>query len=679
MLYCFVRLRLQKRTSINSQKIPTTLHKEKEMADFRKGLLAFAVVALLASFAVPASAQSTANLQCTFNAAVTPTVRAEGLTELVGDIVLDCTGGTSTAFGATVPQANITVFTSTNLTSRLTSSPFTEVLLLIDEPHSAKNPGVALLPCDPGGSTLGVCSISGNGSGVNLYSDSAHPNVYQARTTGVNQVTFFGVPIDPPGTSGHRIIRITNIRGNANQLGVSSTLVPTQIVANISVNPPNLLPLNNPQQTVAFVARGLVTSVQSAVKFIQCISANPDIAADPTKAINVAATGNQNGQQFGIRFDEGFPSAWKEKNIQTHLSNTAGGIASPAYPADSAQDVPGANYFSESGFEVNGVTPVGATPNGYGPFLTANAAFPSTRGLNLAGTANAGTRLYLNFGAVPNGTQIFVPLRVNLVIPAASSAISGFAVLTSTDANGGGGLSPATGSVTNNTSAVTITGGTGLAVYEILFTDPFNTERMTVPIAVAFVANAGNNLPQPALQSTISTGFAPLSNVGTISDTAPIPRFAPSQTPLNTLIINKCSCNILFPFVTNQQGFDTGVAISNTSVDPFGTTPQAGLVTLNYYSGGTPPPAQTTNATVPGGQQLLFTLSGGGNFGIAATPGFQGYIIATAQFQFCHAFAYVSAQGALPTAAGASEGYLGIILDVPGLNRTGQTGEVQAH
>jgi len=667
-------------------KIPTTLHKEKEMADFRKCLLAFAVVALLASVAVPASAQvTTSNFQCTFNAAVTPTVRAEGLTELVGDIVLDCTGGVSTANGAPVPAANITVFTSTNLTSRITSSPFTEVLLLIDEPHSARNPGVPLTPCDPTNATLGVCALTGNGSGANLYS-GGNPNVFQARLTGVNQVTFFGVPIDPPGTSGHRIIRITNVRGNANQLGVSSTLVPTQIVANISVNPPNLLPLNNPQQTVAFVARGLTSSVRDPVNFIQCISANSDIAGDPTKALQVAATGNQNGQQFSMRFDEGFPSAWKERNIQVHLANTANGIGSPQYPADAAQDVPGANYFSESGFEVNGVTPVGATPNGYGPFLTANAAFGSVRGMNLAGTANAGTRLFVNFGAVPNGTQIFLPTRVSLTIPAVGSCpstnttcnVSGFAVLTSTDANGGGGFSPASGN-SSNLAPVTVTGGTGLAVYEILFTDPFNIERMTVPVAIAFAANAGNNLPAPGVQSTSSTGFAPLSNVGTASDTAPIPRFAPGSTPLNSFIINKCSCNILFPFITNQQGFDTGVAISNTSVDPFGTTPQAGLVTLNYYSGGTPPPAQTTNATVPGGQQVLFTVSGGGNFGIAATPGFQGYIIATAQFQFCHAFAYISAQGALPTAAGASEGYLGIVLDVPGLNRTKQTGEVQGN
>jgi hypothetical protein len=441
------------------------------------------------------------------------------------------------------------------------------------------------------------------------------------------------------------------------------------------VNPPNLLPLNNPQQTVAFVQRGLVTSVRSAVSFIQCVSQNPEIFRDPTQALS-------NGSQFGIRFDEGFPSAFKERNIQVHLSNTAGGINSAQYPGDAAQDVPGANYFSESGFFANGTLPVGTIPNGYGPWgppIGNNAtAFPTTRGMSVAGQANAGTRLFLNFGAVPNGSQIFVQTRVNLVVPANNNAISGFAVLTNTDANGGGGFSPTSGNSTN-WAPVNVVGGTGLAVYEILYTDPFNIERMTVPVAIAYVANAGNNLPQPSLQSTISSGFAPLSNIGVADATAPIPRFAPGQTPLNTYIINKCSCNILFPFVTNQQGFDTGVAIANTTVDPFGTTPQAGLVTLNYYSGGTPPPAQTTTSTVPGGQELLFTLSGGGNFGIAAVPGFQGYIIATAQFQFCHAFAYISAQGALPTAPGASEGYLGIVLDVPGLNRTGQAGEVQAH
>jgi hypothetical protein len=642
------------------------------MADFRKWFLAFAVLALLSSFAVPANAQVlTSALQCVANAGVPPTVRAEGLTELVGDVVLNCTGGTPTAAGAAVPQANITIFLSTNITSRILSNPFSEALVLMDEPHSLSNPTVPLLVCDPTNATLGVCSITGTGNGVGVYNGTTgRPNVFQGRQTGVNQVTFFGVPIDPPGTNTVRIIRITNVRANANQLGVSSTLVPTQITEFISITGSTSVPINNPQQTVAFVQRGLVGSVRFAQTFIQCVSANPDIAANPSNSLNV---GGQSGQQFSIRVDEGFGTAFKVKNIQTQLSNNATGTGA-TYPADSAQDNPGAIYNTESGFLANNVPP---TP--LGTLLTPNGSFVGlARGLAGAGVANAGTRIMLTFNSVASSAQIFVPVRVALVNQLSTGTQTGFAVLTTTDANGAGGFSPASGN-SSGLAPVSLVNGSGVAVYEVLFSDPFQVERMTIPVAVAFVANVGNNLPAPGVQSTVGVSFAPISNVGTASDTAPIPRFAPSATPLNDFIIQKCSCNILFPFVSNQQGYDTGIAIANTSVDPFGTTPQQGTVTLNYYSGGTPPPAQTTNAPVPGGQQLLLTLSGGGNFGIAATPGFQGYIIAQTQFQFCHAFAYISAQGALPTSPGASIGYLGLIMDNGGLNRTGQFSEVLAH
>jgi hypothetical protein len=208
-------------------------------------------------------------------------------------------------------------------------------------------------------------------------------------------------------------------------------------------------------------------------------------------------------------------------------------------------------------------------------------------------------------------------------------------------------------------------------VFEVLFADAFTGERVDLPVAVAYVANPGNNLPTPGVQSGVTVSFAPLSTVGTASDTAPIPRFVPSPGPRNTFLIQKCNCNMLFPFVSNQLGFDTGIAIANTSLDTgtgLGAVPQQGVITINYYcgqTGCTSPPAQTTNAPLPAGQQLTFTLSGGGGYGIAATPGFQGYIIAQAQFQWCHAFAYISAQGALPTSNGASMGYLGLIMDVP--------------
>jgi hypothetical protein len=59
-------------------------------------------------------------------------------------------------------------------------------------------------------------------------------------------------------------------------------------------------------------------------------------------------------------------------------------------------------------------------------------------------------------------------------------------------------------------------------------------------------------------------------------------------------------------------------------------------------------------------------------------------VITQAAFQYCHAFAYVSALGAGPLTPGTSEGYLGLLLDntslaPSGLQRTTQAGENLVH
>jgi hypothetical protein len=74
--------------------------------------------------------------------------------------------------------------------------------------------------------------------------------------------------------------------------------------------------------------------------------------------------------------------------------------------------------------------------------------------------------------------------------------------------------------------------------------------------------------------------------------------------------------------------------------------------------------------------------------------GFSGYIIAQAQFQYCHAYAFITAVGAGPLSQAVSEGYLGLILDnaswnscptsstgntVTGLCRTNQSAENLVH
>ncbi|MEO7143267.1 MAG: hypothetical protein ABI165_07150 [Bryobacteraceae bacterium] len=654
------------------------------MADFRKWFLAFAVVAFVFSMSTPASAQvGTPALQCTANAGVPPIVRAEGLAELVGDVTLNCNGGKPTPAGAVVPSANIQIFLNTNITSRLLANPLSEALLLVDEPHSAANPATPLTPCVTAGS--GVCPITSDGLPADTYNGTAgHYNVFQGQQQGANSIAWLGFPIDPPGTAFTRVFRITNIRANANQLGVSSTLVPTQIVEYISVTGSTALSINNPQQTVGFIQPGLVTSIQKITTqtFLQCNSANNNIAGTNTKALQ---TGGQNFQQFSVRFDEGFATAFKEANV-AESSGFVGGTTgfngfTITVPTAQNQNVPGAIYSdSETGFYNGGLDPTPVNPPGTTLSIPATPVFPATNNLSLAGLASQGTRLMVQFANVPTGTQLFVPTAINLVNASTHTGATGVVVLTSTDANGAGGFSAVSATdTTEGIAPVSIVNGSGAAVYEVLFSNPSVAEELNVPVAVAFISNPGTNLPAPGMQATAAANFAPQSTVTTADASAPIPRFAPAQPARNAFIVTSCSCNILLPFVTNQAGFDTGVALANTSQDPFGTTPQQGTVKLNYYGGttggGAAPAAQTTNAVLPAGQELIFTLSNGGNLGIAATPGFQGYIIAASKFQYCHAFAFISDLGAQRVA----EGYLGLVLDSGGINRTGQIGEVAAH
>ena len=77
------------------------------------------------------------------------------------------------------------------------------------------------------------------------------------------------------------------------------------------------------------------------------------------------------------------------------------------------------------------------------------------------------------------------------------------------------------------------------------------------------------------------------------------------------------------------------------------------------------PAAQVSQTCSRLATELIFTLSGGGNFGIAATAGGSrggGYIIAVAQFQYCAtAFAFISDRRCAET----GEKYLAIQLDEP--------------
>src|SRR5579863_603209 len=63
---------------------------------------------------------------CTVSATVTPTLRAEGVSERIGDLVLVCTGGTPTAAGVALPTSDITIYLNTAITNRLYSNGWSD-------------------------------------------------------------------------------------------------------------------------------------------------------------------------------------------------------------------------------------------------------------------------------------------------------------------------------------------------------------------------------------------------------------------------------------------------------------------------------------------------------------------------------------------------------------------------
>jgi hypothetical protein len=625
---------------------------------------------------------------------------------LVGDLVISCTGGNpNTPF-----LANFQLFLNTNITSRLvaTSPDTSEALLMIDEPGLARldaggNPTTATTPfCvapsiaanstiptinqTVGGATTAVSQVPGlvaTGSAAGFCNNIA-PGANQTLPTGAtagaagqtfqqgtytvfragrgnqpnqtiggqsvgneNLLVWAGVPVVPPGSNRQRTFRITNVRANANGLGASQTLIPTQILAYISVFPQGTLPIDNPQQTVGYVQQGMLFDVRACgggsldsatITFAQCTStsAQRDFFADPLRSGSLGANAS-------LRFREGFQTAFKPQIILGQESS-----------------VPGVVYNSESGF-----------------------VRPET---GIAGVADSGTRLAARFTNIPAGVRLFVAGTSS-----SSSTAGAAAVLVTTDAAGASNIgSPSatrplptapfsqgnlTCSGVTNVPAIEVplVNGAGLAVWEVTSSNPSANEEFIFPYAVAFRHNQSQGLPgigNGRVIGNLAPFYTANNQVERMGTTIlPIPRFAARTDSNSAVTFNACQTNLLFPYVTNWAGFDTGIAIANTSQDPFGSPNdrlQAGRCTMNYYgrlANGNPPTTtrEQTDRDVAAGETITMVLSSGGGLGLRGNANFQGYIIATCDFRFAHGFAFIT-DGPIGQAR-VAEGYLALVID----------------
>jgi hypothetical protein len=201
-------------------------------------------------------------------------------------------------------------------------------------------------------------------------------------------------------------------------------------------------------------------------------------------------------------------------------------------------------------------------------------------------------------------------------------------------------------------AALTASNGTATAVYEVTASDNAFIQSAVVPVFVTFASNAFTTAPATI---TVLESYAPTAAA---SAATTVPNFAPpTNSPLPATVITLCQTSLLFPFVTNQLGFDTGIALANTSTDPFGTVPAPGTCTLNFYGAGAPTPS--TNVAAPGGTQASGTTNAFLLSSVAA--GFQGYVIAQCNYQFGHGFAFIAQNLGQPS--GSTMGYLALELE----------------
>ncbi len=510
------------------------------MADFRKKMLVLASLAVIG--AASASAQ---NFSCNAAPANPLQMRAEGITEPAGDVLLTCTGNTPG-----LNFINLTVTLNTAITSRLQASGLSEAAVLVNEPQP------------------GLQYTANNAATI----PPQVQNVFYGSQTAVNQVTFLALPTTL-GPGNVAIYRITNIRANASALGVApGGALPNNVIENVSSSTGFLI--INPSQTVGAVLRGLnASTVTGAANFLQCV-------------------GSTSASAFTVNVSEGFATAFKDREIPGH------------------QNTPGDVRNTESMFEV-----------GVPAFTT--AASP----IGQVGAADTATRFQIVLTNIQNGVTIAPPTSA----PSPNGAIANL-----------------------------ISYAGGVAIYEIASAQPFSLDSFAITFPVSYTASPSTNSPGLGGMN-VAVSFNPTSTITVASPaTVPIPRFVDTSSPLTGFTVTACSTTLLFPFVSNIAGFDTGIAISNTSTDPFGALgalPQSGTCMLTFYGSGAPASPFTTAAAVASGTAYTTLAS-------TVAPGFQGYMFAQCAFQYGHGFAFIT-DGFGGPGRGLSQGYLALVIPDP--------------
>jgi hypothetical protein len=288
-------------------------------------------------------------------------------------------------------------------------------------------------------------------------------------------------------------------------------------------------------------------------------------------------------------------------------------------------------------YTMNG-TLIRLTINGLPAGVTATLSLPGTGGVTnaLAGIAQGTSAAGVSFNT-------------------AGGTVTGVGPITN-------GATTAALSSTNNVAYVQFN-STNLAAVESFEVDfalsgtpsaALTAGSISVAVTMGPIGGAFNSQQQPSAALGNNLGGVPPLTTNYV-------RFADASTTVTIGSIVSANTTLLIPYAVRVGAYDTGIAIANTTLDPFGAsgggaTPSAGTLTITMFprnaTGADPSFAITTSSTVrPGvGLSTSGTLVAGGVWtglmsdimtAAGKTGDYFGYIFIQANFLNAHGAAYI--------------------------------------
>jgi hypothetical protein len=428
----------------------------------------------------------------------------------------------------------------------------------------------------------------------------------------------------------------------------------------------------------------------------QSVTACPPGSTVPT-SITIAATGSQATISFSANavFSSGDYLELSQVRMNVNSLGSGTSTVTATLSGTSGNPINNPITFTQSQVGVASIvnpSVVGSIPSSGGASPIQTCAVPAT---NSAGTGpnSFSVKVAEQYPAALTSTtdeQNFTPIStinngslVNVVI---SNIPSGLAV----NANGITAVSP-----TGDTIAATL--GSSTPAYQVstgsAITYTYSITGDSTSTTESFTLNFSIGLPN-SKNTGLATSTGTLPAIGTIVTATATVSLAPASGIVSfatnnegggtVATISDCVTNIMFPFVTNQNGYDTSYSIANTTSNALafgagvGATAQSGSCTLSLWpttdttlaaSSPLGTASQYTTPTIPSGTVYAFSQSG------TSFSGQTGYVIAVCRFLNAHGFAFLTNGFAQSAGPQLSHGYLGLIMPNPISGRSNSNGE----